>query len=145
MSSAGRVDDGYSTTITVEDNPNIKFWEKTVTPPSLSGGGAIETTTMRNANMRTKHPKSLITVGDITLTVAYNPAVYDEIVTLINQRKLFTVNFADGSSLPLYGWIDEFTPGECAEGEQPTADLTIIITSEDDNFEEYIPNHIAAA
>lgn len=135
-SSAGRIDDGFSTTITIEDFPAIKLWEKTVTPPAISGGGAIETTTMRNAFWRTRSEKQLKTLNELTLTAAYDPQVIEDLMNLINVRKNYFVNFADGSVLVFPAFMDEFAPSECAEGEQPTADITIIPTMEDANYDE---------
>ncbi len=41
-----RLDDGYQTLIEFAENPAIKLWEKSVTPPGIDGGDAIDTTTM---------------------------------------------------------------------------------------------------
>jgi hypothetical protein len=43
-----KLDDGYRTLVTFATDPNIEFWEKSVTPPGLDGGDALETKTIHN-------------------------------------------------------------------------------------------------
>ena len=121
-----RLDDGFSTLLTFSEDSNVQMWEKGVTPPGVSGGGENDTSTMRNTTWRTKSPKGLISMMPASATVAYDPAVYDEIIAMCNVNQQITVTFPDDSTLVFWGWIDEFTPNEAVEGEQPTADLTII-------------------
>jgi hypothetical protein len=134
-----RVDDGFSTTITFADNPTVKFYEKGVTPPSIEGGGANDTTTMLNTTWRTRAPKKLKTLGEMSMTAAYDPEVYDDIVGMINNNQLVTVNFPDGETLAFYGWVDNFAPGEIVEGEQPEAEVTIICSNQNDSGVETPP------
>ena len=140
-----RIDDGFSTTIEFANDSDIQFFEKEVTPPGVSGGGENDTSTMRNLKWRTRSPKGLITLSEASLSVAYDPSVYDEIVALVNVNQLITINFADGSKLDFFGWLDEFTPGAAVEGEQPTADITIIPSNQDLNGVEIDPVYTAAA
>lgn len=120
-----RIDDGFSTLVTLANAPSIKLYEKEVTPPGVSGGGANDTTTMRNTAWRTNAPKKLKSLSAMKFTAAYDPAVYDDIVANVNVNQEITVTFADGSTLKFWGWINEFTPGAAKEGEQPTADVSI--------------------
>ena len=87
--------------------------------------GANEVTTMANSTWRTMAPKVLKTLSESSLTVAYDPATYAEIIALVNVNTLITITFPDSSTLAFYGWLDEFAPGEIVEGEQPEADITI--------------------
>ena len=66
-----RLDDGFATYITFENLPAIKLFEKEVNPPGVSGNGPIDTTTMRNTGWRTMAPKVLLTMPQISATVAY--------------------------------------------------------------------------
>ncbi len=143
-----RMDDGFPTTITLSLLPNLKIWEKTITPPSLKGGGANKTTTMRNTRVHTKAPKKLLDVGDVAFTGAYDPAVYhdilegDEDIMQVNQRSW--LNWPDGSALIVWGWLDEVNPGELnTEGEQPTVDCVFIVSNQDDNGDEVLPHYTA--
>jgi hypothetical protein len=123
------LEDGYSTKIAFAADPDVGFWEKTVTPPGIDGGDAIEQTTMHNSTWRTFAARSLATLTDVSVTAAYDPAVYPQIVALINVEGLITLHFPDGSTLDFYGFLKEFTPGEHSEGDQPEADITIICTN----------------
>jgi len=142
-----RIDDGFSTKITFSAGPSggVLFYEKDVTPPGVSGGGENDTTTMRNTAWRTKSPKKLKTLTPCRATVSYDPAVYDDIVAMLNDNQLITVQFADGSTLAFWGWLDEFTPAPAKEGEQPTADITIIPSNQDDSGVETAPVYAEAA
>lgn len=121
-----RINDGFATLIEFAEDSDVQMWEKEVTPPGVSGGGENDTSTMRNTTWRTRSPKSLITLTESSLTVAYDPAVYDEIISMVNVNQQITITFADDSTLVFWGWIDEFTPGAAMEGEQPTAEVKII-------------------
>jgi len=138
-----RIDDGFSTTMAFAEEPSVLFWEKEVTPPGVEGGGANDTTTMRNTAFRTKAPKKLKSMSDSTITAAYDPAVYDQIWTMLNVNQLITLTFADGSTLAFWGWIDDFKPGAAKEGEQPTAELTIICSNQNDSLVETAPVYAA--
>lgn len=141
------LNDGHPTTIDfdVASGVTLLFKEKSVTPPSLSAGGENDTTTMRNSQWRTKQPKQLFTLGNMTFNASYDPAVYDQIVTeLLGQNGLITVTFPDNSTLEFFGWLDEFTPAEAVEGAQPEATCTIIGSNETTASVESAPNHTAA-
>lgn len=134
-----RIDDGFQTTVSFADNPTVKFYEKTVTPPGMDGGGANDTTTMRNSTLRTKAPKKLKSMTDMTMTAAYDPEVYSSVWAMINQNQLITVNFPDGSDIQFWGWLDKFMPGEIREGEQPTATVTVVCSNQNDSGAEVAP------
>ncbi len=136
-----RVDDGFSTLIEFSANTSIKLWEKSVTPPGVSGGGANETTTMRNTEWRTNSPKKLKTLTEGGAQCAYDPAVFPEIVAMVNVNQEITITFADGDTLTFWGWLDEFIPGEIVEGEQPTAEIKIIPSNQDNSRVEQAPIH----
>ena len=134
-----RIDDGFPTTISFADNPSVRFYEKEVTPPGIDGGGEIETTTMRNVSWRTKNPKQLRTLSECSFVAAYDPVVYNDIVSMVNVNQLITITFPDDSTLAFWGWLDSFKPGKNAEGEQPTAGVTIIPSNQDADGAEIAP------
>lgn len=138
-----RMDDGFSTTISFADDSDVQMWEKEVTPPGVSGGGAIDTTTMANTTWRTMFPKSLKSLTEVSLVVAYDPAVYDEIISMLNSNQLITITFPDNSTLAFWGWIDEFTPNANVEGEQPTANITIQPSNQNASLVEVAPVYTA--
>ena len=125
MNSNTRLDDGFRTLITLANAPTVKIFEKEVTPPGVSAGGPIDTTTMRNTAWRTQAPRQLKSMTQISATVAYATNGYDAIKAQVGVNQLITVTWPDGATVAFYGWVDEFTPGAGTEGEQPTASLTI--------------------
>jgi hypothetical protein len=121
-----RLDDGFSTIITFTNIPTIKLYEKEITPPGYSAGGATETTTMRNTTYRTASPKKLKTLKAMSVTVAYATDALIPILGQVGVNQLITVTFPDGSTFAFYGWVDEFTPNALTEGAQPTAVLAVV-------------------
>lgn len=140
-----RLDDGFSTLVSFSLAPSVRFWEKEVTPPGVSAGGANDTTTMRNTRWRTKAPKKLVSLDDMELVVAYDPSCYDDVVDMMGINQLITVTFSDGSTLEFWGWLDEFKPGSITEGEQPTATITIICSNENELQQEVAPSYADAS
>ena len=145
-----RIDDGHGTLIEFATTPSatgpgVTFWEKSVTPPGADGGGENDTTTMRNTLYRTKMPKQLITLTEMSAEVSYDAAVYDDNIAMLNDNMLITINFPDTSKLAFYGWLDKFTPGAINEGEQPTATITIVPSNQTDAGVETAPVYTAAA
>lgn len=126
-----RIDDGHSTKISLVDGTTL--WEKEVTPPGLTGAGAINTTTMRNAVFRTKAPKKLKELTDSAVTVAYDASAYSSILTNMLTNQEITITFPDGGTYVFWGWIESFEPDQLQEGEQPTASMVIIASNEDDS------------
>jgi len=124
--------DPYPTTIAFELDPNISFWEKSVTPPSVDGGDAIDITTMHNTTWRTMHPRTLLSLSEFTLVASYDEAVYTQIIAILNSNGGVTIHFPDSSTLDFWGYLRVFAPGENAEGgDQPTATITVTPTNWD--------------
>ncbi len=140
-----RIDDGHSTLIEFSEIPGIKVYEKEVTPPGVSGGGPNDTTTMRNVVWRTLAPKKLKTLTPLTFTAAYDPSVFPQLVQYVNVNQQITVTYADGATLSFWGWIDEATPGAAVEGEQPTMDVTVQPSNQDEDGNEIDPEFISAS
>ena len=138
-----RLDDGFSTIITFANLPLVKLYEKEVTPPGYSAGGAIDTTTMRNTAYRTSAPKKLKSVTSVSATVAYATEALEQIWAQIGVNQLITITYPDDSTIAFYGWVDEFTPGNHTEGEQPTASLTVICGMRDLTGAEVAPDYTA--
>jgi len=139
-----RLDDGYQTLVSFASDPTVLFYEKTVTPPGVDGGGETDTTTMLNTVWRTRNPKALITLSNGSMVVAYDPACFPEIIALVNVNNLITITFPDGDTLAFWGWLDSFTPGEHTEGEQPTAEITIVPSNQNASGVETAPVHTPA-
>jgi hypothetical protein len=137
--------DGFSTIISFTTHPAVKLYEKEVTPPGLEMGGAIDTTTMRNDEYRTKYPRSLKTLTEAPFTAAYDTDVYDDIIAMAGVNQLITVTFSDGSSVEFWGWLEDFKPQAVKEGEQPVAQVKIECSNVNDSDEETAPVRNAPA
>lgn len=130
------VRDGYRSVIEFASNKTVKFFEKSVKFPGFDGGGGVDTTTMYNDTYRTMEPKALISTTPGSAVVAYDPAVLEEILALINVKDEITVTHPDGSTYSFWGWLSKFEFNENREGEQPTATIEFISGNTDDSFVE---------
>lgn len=140
------LEDGFSTKFTFASDPDVSLWEKTGQPPGVDGGDAIDQTTMHNTAWRTKAARSLKELTDAQFTAAYDPAVYDQILSLINVEQSITAKFPNGDTLDFYGYLKSFIPAELQEGTQPEATCTIICTNADPTTgAETAPNYKTAA
>lgn len=138
--------DGYQTLTTFALDSDVQLWQKTVKPIGLSGGGAIDTTTMSNNNVRTKYPKSLYDITDSNMSCAWNALFYDEAIAMINQNQLITTTFPDTSTVAWWGWLDTFEPDDMEEGEHPTAQVGLIASNVHETTKaETLPVYTAAA
>ena len=138
--------DGHPTTITFDvlgSGVTILLKETSVTPPGISAEGENDTTTMRNTTWRTKQPKQLKSLTNGSVTFQYDPAIYDQILTIIGVNGLVTITFPDSSTLDFWGWLDDFTPGENTEGTMPTATGTVICSNQNDSSVEVAPVYAA--
>jgi len=120
-----RLDDGFATIISFSNLPSVKLFEKEITPPGMTAGGAIDTTTMRNTTWRTMSPRNLKSLTPVTATVAYATEAIPELMSQVGINQECTITFPDASFIVFWGWIESFTPGAMSEGEQPTATITI--------------------
>lgn len=134
-----KLKDGFSTVITFSGDTDVSIWEKSVKPPGIDGGDAIEQTTMHNTNWRTMAPRQLKTLTEFSVTGAYDPAVYTQILNLINVENTITVRFPDGSTLAFYGFLKTLEFADLVEGTQPEVTATVVPT----NFDPV--NHVEAA
>lgn len=134
-----KMEDGYRTTIEFSENTTVSLWEKEVTPPGVDGGGEIDTTTMRNDEWRTKAAKALKTLTEGTVSAAYDPQVYDQIMAMVNVNQAITVTLPDGSTVVFWGWLNSFKPGALVEGQMPLAEVQIIPSNVDGDGAEIGP------
>lgn len=131
--------DGFSSKITFAAKPTISFWEKSVSPPGLDGGPKVDQTTMFNTMRITAAPQVLYEVTDGSMKVAYDPAVYTQIISAINQPDVITQTWRDGSTLADHGYLQSFKPDPLERGKQPEATVTFVYTGQDTSGVEYAP------
>lgn len=124
--------EGFSSKVTVAADTDISFWELSVAGGGIDNGDEIEQTSMHNTAVRTYAPRSLYRVTPLTVTAAYDPAVYTQIIALIGVRTTITRSFSDGSTICFYGFVKSFEPQEDGiDGNLPTAQIEIIPTNFD--------------
>lgn len=123
--------DGFRSLITFDRDPDIEFFEKSVQPPGIDGGDAIDTTTMHNVAWRTFRARKLKTMTPFSCKVAYDPLVFSSINNLINQEGTVTIRFADGSTIAVFAYLKSFEPSELQEGQFPEATINVVPTNWD--------------
>ena len=125
------LEDGYQALVTFKSDPDFEVWEKTVQPPGLDGGDAIDTTTMHNVEWRSTTPRALKTMTSFKMKCAYDPIIYTSLTNSINVETTITVRFADGTTLAFYGFLQSVEFDELAEGTHPECTITVTPTNSD--------------
>lgn len=133
-----KLPDGYRALITLEDDPDISFWEKDVKPVGVDGGELIPQTTMHNDTVETFYPQSLYKLTDGTSKVAYDPAVITQIMAMVNRNQVITVRYRDGSTDAFWGCLRTFERDALQKGTQPEATVTFSATNTDDSGAEQV-------
>lgn len=127
-----KLENAHATKISFALDPDISFFEKSVTPPGIDGGDAIDTTTMFNSALRTKALRALADITNGQCTVAYDPAVTTQILAIVNKPTTVTIAFPTLGTWALFGGLKSFTPGELGgDGNFPEATVEFIITNTD--------------
>lgn len=122
------IDDGHPCNLTFGADATVAVKFRTVKPPGLVGGGAINVTTHSNTVWRVNAPKKLKELSPATITCKYQPGVYVDIIAMINVNQLLTMTFPDNTTIAFYGFINSFEPSAMQQGEEPTATMEIIPT-----------------
>jgi hypothetical protein len=120
---------------------------KTLTPPAMQNGDAIDVTSQDNATFKTKALQALIDYGEISGTCSWDPVVYHDgdLRDLLGVNASMTITFPDGSTLQFWGGLVTFEPGEFSIGEEPVADFTIVPTLRNASGVETAPVYTAPA
>lgn len=101
------------------------------TPPSLTGPGAIEQTSMSNVAYHTQAPGALLKVGDGKLTVAYAPSAFAIIKAMMLLNQKITYRWPNGYYGYFWGWIETFEAGSLVINTRPTATMTLVVSNID--------------
>jgi hypothetical protein len=120
-----RLDDGFASYWTFSADTTIGLWEKEVTPPGWDGGDAIDTTTMRNTNLRTFYPRKLKTQTPSSFRAAYDEGHLVRIEAMINVPQQITIFFPTGRPYTFWAYLRSFQPDQLREGDQPTATCVV--------------------
>jgi hypothetical protein len=136
--------DGAGTTIDFAASATVKMSELSLQPPGLTGGGAINTTGLRNVRVRTQQPKKLVSVSSSKGTAKYDPLFLEDIYALQGVNNEITITHADGATTVGWGWLEDATPNENSEGEEPILDFLIEWSNENASGVETRPVTTAA-
>lgn len=138
-----RLDDGHPTIVTFDEDPDIKLWEKGVTPPGVSMGGMNDTTTMRNSVWRTRMFKKLKTLTAMGMRCAFDPAVFPEVVAIAGINQEVTLTWPEGDTLLFWGGVESGTFSEVVEGSQPEMNVNVEPTNQNASLVETGPVYTA--
>lgn len=139
--------EGHGAMIGFDLDPDIflHMEETEVTPPGFDGGGPIDMTSHRNAAYRTKAAKFLKEITNGSITVFWNPAVYENILAMGNKNQLITFTLPEGTTIAVWGYLNTFQPGAVVSGSAPTAQAEVVVTLLNNDREEVDPVVVVAA
>jgi hypothetical protein len=126
-----RLPDGFKSVIAFAIDPGIQLWEMQVKPPGVDGGEPIEFSTMLNIAWRTKRARHLKTLDMITFKFAYDPAVMNDIIQIVNLETSITHHWPDNTLVAFYGYLQKVEFDDLEEGKMPTGTATICPTNWD--------------
>lgn len=139
-----RLTDGFQCLITFAADTDISLFQLGVTPPGVSVGDAVPTTTFHNTTWETSVPPQLKSLTEAALTAAYDPAVLDQIIAIAGVATTITLTFITGATWAFYGFLKDFKPNGLKKGDMPLADVTIQPTNTDASGKEEAPVYTAA-
>jgi hypothetical protein len=120
-----KLEDGYRSLIAFAANLSFFFYDLELTPPGMTVGEAIDTTTMWNT-MVTKSLANLIEGMDATFVGGYDPAIYTQMQGMLGVEQVVTQSWPDGSTLAFYGGIREATFDRLVRKTMPR--MTVVVT-----------------
>lgn len=126
-----KLKDGFPVKVTFSSDANLEIWEKTVQPPGISNGDAIEQTTQHNDDWETFAPQGLNSLTEGGGTAAYDPGCLTAIQALCGVEQTITYTFPDGTTWAIYGYLMEFIPDPLERGSQPEASFKVQFTNWD--------------
>lgn len=129
--SGRKMPDGYQTLYVFARIPTMGIWEKSVKPPGVDGGDAINTTTMQNLVWQTMAARALKTLTQSTFKAAYDPDTIPALVNAVNQLDTCTIHYPDDSSLAFYGFLKSVEFEDLVEGTMPEGTFTVTPTNYD--------------
>ena len=136
----------HGITMTFAGHASLYLDPKTLTPPGIDGGDAIDTSSHSNSAVRTKYPRTLKEITDAAFTAAYDPDAWDAIYAAIGANVAITITFpgTDFGNTVVYGYLKSFIPNEYVDGADATAECVVVITN-DSSGTETIPAHTTAS
>lgn len=103
----------------------------------VTGGDAIETTTLCNTEWVTKMAQTLKEVPDIPFTSFYDPTDFDTITALVNVNSECVLTIPSVGTITFFAFLQNWEPQEAGRGEgwQVTGVITVTNVDPSDNSE----------
>lgn len=128
-----KMPEGFKALFAMAQKPSIQLWERDLTPLGIDGGEPIDTTTQFNSAWYTMAFRKLKKGEPLEIVCAYDPDVYNDIITYINWNQGLTFWFPSGDSIDFWGAMTKFSPQQLKIGEFPLANVTIVPSMTDDS------------
>lgn len=130
-----RLLNGFRSMIAFSLDPDVSMWETIdggITPPGLTVGDAVRTSTMHNNEYHTKKARFLKEQKDVTFQFAYDTKFMTQIDDLVGDDSgSITLHYPDDSTLDFYGYLGDVDFDPLVDGEMPTGTATIVLTAWD--------------
>lgn len=142
--------EGYQVLFTLALDPNYALFEVDLQAPVLDGGDPIDITNQFNVDYMSKAPQSLIDLEEITITGAYDPIIYDQMLgtgsqtKLLNQPTTGTFKFGDGSTIAMYGFVRRWEGGQHSPGGGQPRGTMVFVPSQYDNTNNVVAGPVVA-
>ena len=135
--------EGYQVLFTLALDPNYALFEVDLQAPIIDGGEPIDITNQFNTKYMTKAPQTLMNLEEFSITGAYDPIIYDQMLgtgsqtQLLNKPTTGTFKFGDGSTIALFGYVRRWEGGNHSPGGgQPRGTMIFVPTQYDDSDNE---------
>lgn len=117
--------DGIKTYLVFAGIDRNLFGEVEITPPGVTGRGAIDMVGTRNLAWATQAPKSIKNLTPVTGKLMFDPLVIPSVWAIIQKNRQFNVQFPNAFQLVFWGWFEEMTFDPLSEGNRPIINFNI--------------------
>jgi hypothetical protein len=125
------MNEGYQTRMINSLALNAPLWPKTVQPPGMDGGEAIDVATMWNTVWRPMRPSTLLTLTEAVLVCAYDPDCVMQLLNILNREATITIKYPNFARYSFFGYYRTFEIAAHTRGAQPEATVTVQATNWD--------------
>lgn len=121
----------------------VDFEELAVKPPGAKGSGGKNTTNHANTGVQTKAPGKLPEITDMGGTCHFSKTSLGTIMAQLQVNQSIVVTYPGGGTHTVWGWLEEFIPGDFVANQQPTATFKIIVSNRNASSVETPPVYAA--
>lgn len=126
-----KLKNGFRALLTLEQQPDIAFWEKEVTFAGIDGGEPINISDQHNETWETFGMRALKQMTPVTIQAGYDPAFWDDILAMVNVEQTVTETNPNSDQLAYYGALRSAVKGPQSNGVQPMCTIVIQPTNTD--------------